>query len=209
MPENDGVDHPIDAFVVTRLKADGRTLADEADPERLLRRLSLTLSGLPPTPNECIEAQCGDYERSVDRLLASPHFGEHLAVGWLDAACYADTNGYFGDKPRQIWLWRDWVIDVFNSNMPFDQFTIEQLAGDLLSNATTRQRIATGFNRNHMANNETGIIDKEYRVEYVVDRLDTTLTTWMGLTIGCSQCHDHKYGPISQRNFYRLFARGD
>lgn len=206
VPEINGVDHPIDAFVVARLKADGRSLADEAETERLLRRLSLTLSGLPPTPNECIDAQRGDYERSVDRLLASPHFGEHLAVGWLDAARYADTNGYFGDKPRQIWLWRDWVIDAFNSNMPFDQFTVEQLAGDLIANATTRQRIATGFNRNHMANNETGIIDEEYRVEYVVDRLDTTLRTWMGLTIGCAQCHDHKYDPISQRDFYRLFA---
>ena len=206
VPEIDGVDHPIDAFVVARLKADRRSLADEADSKRLLRRLSLTLSGLPPTPNEYTDAQRGDYERAVDRLLASPHFGEHLAVGWLDAARYADTNGYFGDKPRQIWLWRDWVIDAFNSNMPFDQFTVEQLAGDLFVNATTRQRIATGFNRNHMANNETGIIDEEYRVEYVVDRLDTTLTTWMGLTIGCAQCHDHKYDPISHRDFYRLFA---
>ena len=206
VPVIDGVDHPIDAFVAARLKAHGRGFAEEADPERLLRRLSLTLTGLPPTPGDRIAALRGHYGRTVDRLLASPHFGEHLAVGWLDAARYADTNGYFGDKPRQIWLWREWVIDALNSNMPFDQFTVEQLAGDLLPNPTTRQRIATGFNRNHMANNETGIIDEEYRVEYIVDRLDTTLTTWMGLTVGCSQCHDHKYDPISQRDFYRLFA---
>ena len=206
VPEIDGVKHPIDAFVVARLKAQGQTLAEEAAPQQLSRRLHLTLSGLPPATNLPLDQSPGNYASAVDHLLASPHFGEHLAVGWLDAARYADTNGYFGDKPRQIWLWRDWVIDAFNSNMPFDQFTIEQLAGDLLPNATTRQRIATGFNRNHMANNETGIIDEEYRVEYIVDRLDTTLTTWMGLTAGCSQCHDHKYDPISQRDFYRLFA---
>ena len=206
LPQIAGVEHPIDAFVAARLKAHDRSFSEEAGPERLLRRLSLTLSGLPPTPSDLIDELPGHYGRTVDRLLASPHFGEHLAVGWLDAARYADTNGYFGDKPRQIWLWREWVIDALNSNMPFDQFTVEQLAGDLLPNPTTLQRIATGFNRNHMANNETGIIDEEYRVEYIVDRLDTTLTTWMGLTIGCSQCHDHKYDPISQRDFYRLFA---
>lgn len=206
VPQVDGVEHPIDAFVVARLTPLGRSLAGEASRERLLRRLTLTLTGLPPTPNNLRSDLNSSYNRVVDRLLASPHFGEHLAVGWLDAARYADTNGYFGDKPRQMWLWRNWVIDAFNSNMPFDQFTIEQLAGDLLPNPTIRQRIATGFNRNHMANNETGIIDEEYRVEYVVDRVDTTLTTWMGLTVGCAQCHDHKYDPISQRDFYRLFA---
>ena len=206
VPEIHGADQPIDAFVAARLRSQGHSFAEEAAPQQLLRRLHLTLSGLPPAANEPRDQPPGNYATAVDRLLASPHFGEHLAVGWLDAARYADTNGYFGDKPRQIWLWRDWVIDAFNSNMPFDQFTVEQLAGDLLPNATTRQQIATGFNRNHMANNETGIIDEEYRVEYVVDRLDTTLTTWMGLTVGCSQCHDHKYDPISQRDFYRLFA---
>jgi hypothetical protein len=142
----------------------------------------------------------------MNRLLASKHFGEHLAVAWLDAARYADTNGYFGDKPRQMWLWRDWVIDAFNANMPFDQFSIEQLAGDLLPDATVKQRIATGFNRNHMANNESGSIDEEFRTEYVVDRVDTTMTTWLGLTAGCAQCHDHKFDPISQREFYSLFA---
>lgn len=204
VPQLKGIEHPIDAFVASRLKTHQRSLASEESRERLLRRLTLTLTGLPPTPNDM--SRDSSYEQVVDRLLASPHFGEHLAVGWLDAARYADTNGYFGDRPRQVWLWRDWVIDAFNSNMPFDQFTIEQLAGDLLPTPTIRQRIATGFNRNHMANNETGIIDEEYRVEYVVDRVDTTLTTWMGLTVGCAQCHDHKFDPISQRDFYRLFA---
>ena len=206
VPEITGNEQPIDAFVAARLKANGQSFAEEAAPQQLLRRLHLTLSGLPPPANHLIDQRPANYETAVDRLLASPHFGEHLAVGWLDAARYADTNGYFGDKPRQIWLWRDWVIDAFNRNMPFDQFTVEQLAGDLLPEATTSQQIATGFNRNHMANDETGIIDEEYRVEYIVDRLDTTLTTWMGLTIGCSQCHDHKYDPISQRDYYRLFA---
>jgi hypothetical protein len=146
------------------------------------------------------------YEEAVDRLLASPHYGEHIAASWLDAARYADTNGYFSDKPRQMWLWRDWVIGAFNANMPYDQFTIEQLAGDLLPQASIQQRIATGFNRNHMANNETGSIDEEFRVEYVVDRVSTTTALWLGLTAGCAQCHDHKFDPLSQREFYQLFA---
>jgi hypothetical protein len=198
----DGAENPIDVFVEARLREHGLPFAPEADPATLLRRVALDLTGLPPAP----ELLSLTYEEAVDRLLASPHFGEHLAVAWLDAARYADTNGYFGDKPRQTWLWRDWVIDAFNSNMPFDQFTVEQLAGDLLPNSTISQRIATGFNRNHMANNETGIIDEEFRVEYVVDRVDTTMTTWLGLTAGCAQCHDHKFDPISQREFYELFA---
>ena len=206
VPHVDGAVHPIDAFIAARLAHSGRSLAAETPRTRLLRRLSLTLTGLPPTPGRFRDDLESSYEQVVDRMLAMPQFGEHLAVGWLDAARYADTNGYFGDRPRQIWLWRDWVINAFNDNMPFDQFTIEQLAGDLLPNPSIRQQIATGFNRNHMANNETGIIDEEYRVEYVVDRVDTTLTTWMGLTVGCAQCHDHKYDPISQRDFYRLFA---
>jgi len=135
------------------------------------------LIGLPPTTDELERARIEPWEQTVDRLLASPHFGERLAVDWLDAARYADTDGYFGDKPRQMWLWRDWVINAFNQNMPFDQFTIEQLAGDLLPDPTIRQRIANGFNRNHMSNDETGLIDEEYRVEYVADRVDTTLST--------------------------------
>jgi len=197
--------NPIDAFVAAKLRQRGLRFAPEASHELLLRRISLDLTGLPPTLED-LDRASESYEQAVDRLLASDHFGEHLAVDWLDTARYADTNGYFGDKPRQMWLWRNWVIDAFNSNMPFDQFTVEQLAGDLLPNSTTAQRIATGFNRNHIANNETGIIDEEYRTEYVIDRVDTTLTTWMGLTAACAQCHDHKYDPITQVEFYQLFA---
>ncbi|MFG0332732.1 MAG: DUF1553 domain-containing protein, partial [Maioricimonas sp. JB049] len=198
--------NPIDAFVAARLKREGLDFADEAASETLLRRISFDLTGLPATLEEIERFEQEGYEQTVDRLLDSPHFGERMAADWLDAARYADTNGYFGDRPREIWLWRNWVIDAFNANMPYDQFTIEQLAGDLLPNASVSQRIATGFNRNHMANNETGIIDEEYRVEYVLDRVDTTMTTWLGLTVACAQCHDHKYDPITQREFYRLFA---
>lgn len=216
MPDLPGVkaeDWPlggIDRFVLARLESESLAPAPDADRATLLRRVTLDLTGLPPTPEEAaafLSDTSGEaYEKLVDRLLASPHFGEHLAVAWLDAARYADTNGYFGDKPRQMWLWRDWVIDALNGNMPFDRFTIEQLAGDLLPDANVSQRIATGFNRNHMANNESGSIDEEFRVEYVVDRVDTTMATWTGLTAGCAQCHDHKYDPISQREFYGLFA---
>ena len=200
----------IDRFVLARLEKESLPPSPEAKRETLLRRVSFDLTGLPPTLAE-IDTFLADkdtkaYERAVDRLLASKHFGERMAVEWLDAARYADTNGYFGDKTRSLWPWRDWVIEAYTRNMPFDQFTIEQLAGDLIPNATTAQRIATGFNRNHMANNESGIIDEEYRVEYVADRLETTGTTWLGLTIGCARCHDHKYDPITQREFYQLFA---
>lgn len=207
---------PIDAFVGADLAERSWNFSPLADPETLLRRVSLDLTGLPPTLEE-IESFRHElsgntaggsdaYERVVDRLLASPHYGEHWAVPWLDAARYADTNGYFSDKPRQIWLWRDWVVGALNRGMPFDQFTIEQLAGDLLPGASPDQKIATGFNRNHMANNETGIIDEEFRVEYVVDRVNTTMAIWQGLTAGCAQCHDHKFDPLSQREYYQLFA---
>jgi hypothetical protein len=213
LPEVKRADWPIngiDRFVLAPLEAASLEPSPEATRAALLRRVSLDLTGLPPTPDEAkafLEDESATaYEKLVDRLLASPHFGEHLAVAWLDAARYADTNGYFGDKPRQMWLWRDWVIDALNANLPFDRFTIEQLAGDLLPGATVKQRIATGFNRNHMANNESGSIDEEFRVEYVVDRVDTTMATWTGLTAGCAQCHDHKFDPISQREFYGLFA---
>lgn len=198
--------NPIDAFVAARFQQNGLRFASEATPETLLRRISFDLTGLPPTLERGERFQIEDYEKVVDELLASPQFGERMAADWLDAARYADTNGYFGDKPREIWLWRNWVIDAYNANMPYDQFTIEQLAGDLLPNATLQQRVATGFNRNHMSNNETGIIEEEYRVEYVIDRLDTTMTTWLGLTVACAQCHDHKYDPVTQREFYSLFA---
>jgi len=197
----------IDRFILDRLEKESMTPSPEATREALLRRVSFDLTGLPPTLQEMdADPSAEAYERAVDRLLASKHFGERMAVEWLDAARYADTNGYFGDKTRSLWPWRDWVIDTYNRNLPFDQFSIEQLAGDLIPNATTAQRIATGFNRNHMANNESGIIDEEYRVEYVADRLETTGTTWLGLTIGCARCHDHKYDPITQREFYQLFA---
>ena len=213
VPEVTHLDRPrneIDQFVLAQLRASNRSPSPEAARETLIRRVTLDLTGLPPTPEEVnvflSDSSEAAYEKLVDRLLQSPHFGEHLAVAWLDAARYADTNGYFGDKPRQMWLWRDWVIEAMNGNMPFDQFTIEQLAGDLLPSATVKQRIATGFNRNHMANNESGSIDEEFRVEYVVDRVNTTMSTWLGLTAGCAQCHDHKFDPISQREFYGLFA---
>jgi hypothetical protein len=146
------------------------------------------------------------YGKVVDRLLASPRYGERMAFRWMEAARYGDTNGYQTDGPRDMWRWRDWVIDAFNRNLPFDRFTIEQLAGDLLPGATLDQRIATGFNRNHRTTGEGGIIPEEYRVEYVADRAQTTSTVWMGLTVGCARCHDHKYDPISQKEFYRLFA---
>src|SRR5262249_10415126 len=136
----------------------------------------------------------------------SPRWGEQMAARWLDAARYADTNGYQSDGERFMWRWRDWVIDAFNTDMPFDRFTIEQLAGDLLPSPTLSQKIATGFNRNHRGNGEGGVIPEEYAVEYVVDRVDTTATVWLGLTLGCARCHDHKYDPVRQKEFYQLFA---
>jgi mono/diheme cytochrome c family protein len=200
----------IDRFVLARLEQEKLRPAAEADKATLLRRVSFDLTGLPPAV-EALDAFLADprpdaYERVVERLLASPHFGERMATDWLDAARYADSNGFFRDNTRQIWPWRDWVIQAFNRNQPFDQFTIEQLAGDLLPNPTPAQRIATGFNRNHMVTGETGVIDEEYRVEYVADRLETTSTVWLGLTVACARCHDHKYDPISQRDYYQLFA---
>ena len=202
----------IDRFVMTRLDQQQQP-STEADSAILIRRVSLDLTGLPPTTEEIIAFEkafehtpVAAYSTLIDRLLKSPRYGEHMAVSWLDAARYADTNGYFTDNERSMWPWRDWVINAFNKNMPFDQFTIEQLAGDLLPNATIDQKIATGFNRNHMVNNETGIIEEEFRIYYVVDRSDTTATVWMGLTIACARCHDHKYDPVSQKDFYRFFA---
>ncbi len=200
----------VDPFVYDRLARERLRPAPEADRETLIRRVTLDLTGLPPTIDQ-IDAFLSDdrpdaYERVVDRLLASPHFGERMALDWLDAARFADTNGHFSDHERPMWRWRDWVIDAFNANMPFDQFTIEQLAGDLLPAATIDQRIASGFHRNHPVTDETGVIDEEYRVEYVADRVDTTATVWLGLTAGCARCHDHKHDPISQREYYQLSA---
>ena len=200
----------IDYFVLARLKREGLELSPEADRPTLIRRVTFDLTGLPPTPEQ-VDAFVSDrsanaYEKVVDRLLASPRYGERMAIRWLDAARYADTNGYQTDGERFMWRWRDWVIDAFNSNKPYDQFAIEQLAGDLLPNATLDQRIASGFNRNHRGNGEGGIVPEEYAVEYVVDRVDTTSTVFLGLTVGCARCHDHKYDPITQREYYQLYA---
>jgi hypothetical protein len=202
--------NPIDYFILERLEREGLSPSPEAGRETLLRRVSLDLTGLPPTPAE-IDAFLKDtspnaYERVVDRLLASPRYGERMAARWLDASRYADSNGYQYDGERVMWRWRDWVIDAFNRNQPFDQFTLEQIAGDLLPNATLEQKIATGFNRNHRANTEDGIIPEEYAVEYVVDRVETTSTVFLGLTLGCARCHNHKYDPFSQKEFYQIFA---
>jgi mono/diheme cytochrome c family protein len=201
---------PLDTFTIARLEREGLAPLPEADRATLLRRATLGLTGLPPTPDE-IDTFLNDrppdaYERAVDRLLTSPRHGERMAIPWLDAARYADTSGYQSDGERFMWRWRDWVIEALNSNMPFDQFTIEQLAGDLLPKPTLDQRIATGFNRNHRGNSEGGIIPEEYAVEYVADRVETTATVWLGLTLGCARCHDHKYDPFTQRDFYSLFA---
>ena len=152
------------------------------------------------------DASPAAYEKVVDRLLRSPHYGERMAARWLDAARYADTNGYQTDAERSMWRWRDWVIDAFNRNMPYDRFAIEQIAGDLLPGATRDQVIATGFNRNHRGNGEGGIIPEEYAVEYVVDRVDTTSTVFLGLTLGCARCHNHKFDPFTQAEYYRMFA---
>ena len=202
--------NPIDAFVLARLERKGLRPAREADRYTLIRRLSYDLTGLPPTISE-VDAFARDerpdaYERLVERLLASPHYGERMAVKWLDLARYADTHGYHIDSHRDMWRWRDWVIDALNRNMPFDQFTVEQLAGDLLPNAGLSQKLATGFNRNHPINYEGGAIPEEYQTAYVVDRINTTATTWMGLTMACAQCHDHKYDPLTQKDFYQFYA---
>ncbi|MFO0946597.1 MAG: DUF1553 domain-containing protein [Planctomycetota bacterium] len=202
--------NPVDSFILARLEAEGLTPTRPADKTTLLRRVTLDLTGLPPTPEET-DAFLSDkseraYEKVVDRLLASPRYGERMAAEWLEIARYADTNGYQNDGNRSMWRWRDWVIDAHNRNLPFDRFTVEQLAGDLLPKPTLEQRIATGFNRNHRGNSEGGIIPEEYQVEYVVDRVDTMATTWLGLTLGCARCHDHKYDPLTQREFYRVYA---
>ena len=197
----------IDYFILARLQREGLKPSPEADRATLIRRVTLDLTGLPPTPSE-VDAFLNDqsYEKQVERLLASPRYGERMAWPWLEAARYADSNGYQSDGERYMWRWRDWVIAALNENMPFDQFTVEQIAGDMLPGATLDQKIATGFNRNHRANGEGGIIPEEYAVEYVVDRVNTTSTVWLGLTMGCARCHDHKYDPVTQKEFYEFFA---
>ncbi len=200
----------IDRFVLAKLQRAGLQPSPRADRETLLRRVSFDLTGLPPTPRE-IDSFLADtspraFEKVVDRLLASPRYGERMALDWLDAARYADSHGYSLDRRRVMWPWRDWVIRAFNDNLPFDQFALEQLAGDLLPDATIDQRVATGFNRNHSIQSEGGVINEEYRVETVVDRVETTSAVFLGLTFGCARCHDHKYDPISQREFYEFYA---
>lgn len=200
--------NPIDTFVLAKLESNGLKPSIEADRSTILRRVSLDLTGLPPSVAEQ-QAFLGDkspgaYEKVVDRLLASPRYGERMAMDWVDCARYADSNGYQNDYERYQYRWRDWVIDAFNKNMPYDEFTVEQLAGDLLPHPTTDQIVATGFCRNNRMNTEGGAIPEEYHTEYVIDRVQTMSAVWLGLTTGCARCHDHKYDPISQKEFYSL-----
>src|SRR5258708_5963558 len=211
---SDWVRTPIDRFVLARLEKEGLTPSAEAPLETLVRRVSLDLIGLPPSPqevNEVLSDAARDgrdaaYARLVDRLLASPHYGERWARPWLDLARYADSQGFEKDLPRVMWKYRDWVIDALNRDMPFDRFTLEQLAGDMLPNPTTAQIIASGFHRNAMTNEEGGIDPAESHYEVLVDRANTTATVWLGTTLGCAQCHDHKYDPFTNKEFYQLFA---
>ena len=202
--------HPVDAFVLARLEKEGLKPSPEADRTTLLRRLSLDLTGLPPTPAE-VDAYLADrgpnaYEKQVDRLLQSPHYGERWARHWLDAARYADSDGFEKDKQRQVWFFRDWVIDAFNRDLPYNQFLIDQLAGDLLPNATQDQHVATGFLRNSMINEEGGIDPEQFRMEAMFDRMDAIGKAMLGLTINCAQCHNHKFDPLLQEEYYKIFA---
>ncbi len=203
--------NPIDAFILRGMRGAGLQPSPPADRATLLRRVSLDLIGLPPTPEAVtlFEADTSEdaYEQVVEGLLASERYGEHMAQGWLEVARYADTDGYQNDRLRYMHVWRDWLIEALNENMPFDQFVIEQMAGDMLPDATLRQQIATGFNRNHRINSENGAIPAEWLVENVADRVDTLGTAFLGLTVSCARCHDHKYDPISQREYYQLFAQ--
>lgn len=202
--------NPIDRFIALKLAANGLAPSDTASKQILIRRLSLDLMGLPPTKSD-IESflkdeSPGAYGRLVDKYLASPHHGERLALDWLDSARFADTHGYHLDTARDMTRWREWVINAYNKDLPFDQFTIQQLAGDLLPNATTEQKIASGFNRNHMITFEGGAIPDEYLNNYIIDRVNTTSTVWLGMSIACAQCHNHKYDPITQSDYYRIYA---
>ncbi|MFN0196877.1 MAG: DUF1553 domain-containing protein [Planctomycetaceae bacterium] len=201
---------PLDDFILANIEKAELAPSPPASKETLIRRVTFDLTGLPPTVEEVDDFLADDapdaYEKLVDRLLASPRFGERMVLDWLDAARYSDSNGYQTDGTRAMWPWRDWVIDAYNANLLFDQFTIEQVAGDLFPEPTLAQKIATGFNRNHMLNGEGGRIAEESRVDYVVDRVETTSTVWMGLTLGCGRCHDHKYDPFTQKEFYELYA---
>ncbi|MCB1208848.1 MAG: DUF1549 domain-containing protein, partial [Verrucomicrobiales bacterium] len=215
LPRIPGVDHPIDAFVRQRLVEEKISPASETDAITLIRRVFLDLTGLPPSVKE-VDAFVAEYKdpaqretvylRWVNQLLKSPHYGERWGRWWLDQARYADSNGYSIDAPRQIWKFRDWVVSALNDDMPFDQFTIEQIAGDLLPNATVDQKVATGFHRNTQINQEGGIDKEQFRIDSVFDRVATTGSVWLGLSIGCAQCHDHKFDPISQAEYYQIFA---
>ncbi len=204
------VSNPIDAFLLSKLEQRNLTFSPPASKETLIRRVSLDLIGLPPTPAE-VQAFVNDtrpdaYERLVDRLLASPHYGERWARPWLDLARYADTNGYEADHRRTMWKFRDWVIDAFNRDMPFDRFSIEQIAGDMLPNATESQKVASGFHRNTLFNEEGGVDKDESYFEVLVDRVNTTATVWLGSTLGCAQCHTHKYDPFTHKDYYQMMA---
>ena len=204
------VGNAVDNFIIARLEREGLKMSPVADRPTLLRRLSFDLTGLPPTPAEIAtfvaDKSSAAYQKQVDRLLASQRYGEKMAMSWLDLARYADTHGYHIDSHRDMSPWRDWVIQSFNENKPFDQFTVEQLAGDLMPGSTVASKTATGFNRNHMINFEGGAIPEEYQAEYVADRVETTSVVWMGLTMGCAKCHDHKYDPMRQKDYYQMAA---
>ena len=204
------VRNPIDAFVNAGLESQGLTPSPEADKVTLIRRVSFDLLGLPPSPEEVAafiqDTRPNAYELLVERLLQSPHFGERWGRHWLDLSRYADSNGFTRDTARSIWMYREWVIEALNRDLPFDQFTVEQIAGDMLPNATRAQRVATGFHRNTLVNEEGGTDPEQFRVESVVDRVNTTGLVFLGLTVGCAQCHEHKYDPLSQREYYQLYA---
>ncbi|HJZ58838.1 MAG TPA: DUF1549 domain-containing protein, partial [Gemmataceae bacterium] len=204
------VKNPIDAFILTRLQKEGLKPAPEAERVTLIRRLYLDLIGLPPSPKEVDEfvadARPDAYEQLVEKLLASPHYGERWARVWLDAARYADSDGYEKDKSRQVWMYRDWVVKAMNDDMPYDRFVIEQIAGDLFPNATQDQIVATGFLRMSMLNEEGGIDPEQFRMDAMFDRMDAVGKTFLGMSVACAQCHDHKYDPITQEDYYRLFA---
>jgi hypothetical protein len=210
VPEVPGITHPVDRFLAAAQKVKGIQPNPEADRRTLIRRLTLDLTGLPPTPAE-VDTFANDpdpkaYDKLVDRLMASPHYGERQALPWLDASRYADSNGFQQDGDTFQWVWRDWVVRALNDNMPFDRFSTEQLAGDLLPGATPAQKVATAFNRNHLVNGEGGAIPDEQRFVIYFDRMDVTATNWLGLTLACAQCHDHKYDPITTRDYYSLMA---
>ena len=213
VPEIDqhyGASNEIDHFIISKLQEKGLKPSERTNKERLIRRVTFDLTGLPPTIEE-VDSFLSDnspdaYEKVVDRLLASPHYGERMASEWLDVARYADSHGYQDDRMRNMWPWRDWVIKSFNENMPYDQFVLWQIAGDLLPNATQEQKLATGFNRNHLQSQEGGIVPEEYRVEYVADRTNTFGTAFLGVSTECARCHDHKYDPVSQKEYFQLYA---